>query len=78
MAQEVKMNAYTVAYKEHSAADVRKVSFLARNKWDAYSRGFYEIIPMEIGSMPYSAWVTSVTYNNGNHRAFNTFEGKPY
>lgn len=38
----------------------------------------FEEIPKREGSNPYSAWVKSVTYNNGNYRTFNTFEGEPY
>lgn len=71
------MKAYTVKYKTFSADKVHSISFLAKNKADAYDRGVYEEIPKIEGQIPYSAWVASVTYQNGNYRRFNTFEGKP-
>lgn len=72
------MNAYTVEYKLYSGDAVRSISFLAKNKFDAWDRATYEEIPKIFGSCPYSAWVTNVTYQNGNYRRFNTHEGKPY
>jgi len=72
------MKAYYVYYKMHSADDRKGIGFLANNKIDAYDKAVYELIPEKEGSTPYSAWVHSVTYNNGNYRTFNTFEGKPY
>lgn len=71
------MVAYTVEYKMYMADKVQTVSLLARNKADAYDRAVYEEIPRVEGHIPYSAWVASVTYQNGNYRRFNTFEGKP-
>ena len=47
---------------------------LAGSKAEAYDKVVYEILP----EVPYSAWVSSVTYNNGNYREFNTHEGMPY
>ena len=72
------MNAYTVEYKLHSADRVRRISFLAKNKAYSWDRAAYEEIPKATGEYPYSAWVHSVTYQNGNCRRFNTHEGKPY
>lgn len=54
------------------------VCVAARSKAQAYDKAVYEIIPQLEGECPYSAWVSSVTYENGNYREFNTFEGKPY
>ena len=65
---------YRVEYKEHSAADVKGIDVLAANKAEAYDRAVYE----KLAEVPYSAWVASVTYNNGSYRRFNSFEGKPY
>jgi len=72
------MNAYTVEYREDRFGEVKQISFLADNKQNAWCRAVFEEIPNLTGAQPYSAWVASVTYNNGNYREFNTFEGKPY
>lgn len=72
------MKAYYVRYKMYSADDVHGIQSPAKNKLDAYEKAVYTLIPEKEGSIPYSAWVSSVTYNNGNYREFNTFEGKPY
>lgn len=69
---------YTIQYKLHSADQVRQISLCAKNKPDAYDRAVYELIPEKEGTTPYSAWVHSVTYQNGNYRLFNNFEGNPY
>lgn len=71
------MNAYTVAYRILGEEE-KSISFLAKNKADAYDKAVFEEIPKIEGEIPYSAWVVSVTYNNGNYRRFNTFEGNPY
>ena len=71
-------NAYTVCYKLYFADHEHKISLLAVNKVDAYNKAVYEAIPAKEGTQPYSAWVVSVTYQNGNYKTFNTFEGKPY
>lgn len=70
--------AYMVHYKMYASAEVQTVAVLAKSKADAYDKAVYEAIVKEQGSLPYSAWVTSVTYQNGNYKRFNTFEGKPY
>ena len=69
---------YIVEYKLNSADHVRGICLNAKNKADAYDQAVYEMIPAKEDEPPYSAWVASVTYKNGNHRRFNTFEGNPY
>ena len=54
------------------------VDVVASSKAVAYDKAVYETILKNEGELPYSAWVASVTYNNGNHKQFNTHEGKPY
>ena len=70
--------AYTVSYKMYSADQAHRISLLGKSKADAYDKAVYEEIPTKEGSQPYSAWVESVTYQNGNYKTFNTFEGNPY
>lgn len=70
-------NVYTVAYNLFGQKK-EKVYVIAQNKAEAYDIATFEIIPKEEGRLPYSAWVESVTYQNGNTRTFNTFEGNPY
>ena len=73
------MRAYTVGYRMYSADQEHEISFLADNKADAYNKAVYEQIPVKEGAQPYSAWVLSVTYQNGNYRTFrNAWEGNPY
>ena len=72
------MSAYYVEYRMYSADKVHGIGLLAKNKVDAWEKAVFEEIPKKEGSCPYSSWVTSVTYNNGNQRHFNTFEGNPY
>ena len=72
------MRAYTVEYKLHRADQVHRISFLAENKEDAYDKAVYDKVPKLTGEYPYSAWVYSVTYQNGGYRRFNTHEGMPY
>lgn len=70
--------AYYVKYRMHDAAEVKGVCVAARNKVEAYDRAVFEVIPKTDGRVPYSAWVSSVTYNNGKERRFDTCEGLPY
>lgn len=71
--------AYTVKYRMYEADQEHEISLLALNKADAYDKAVYEQIPVNEGSTPYSAWVYSVTYNNGNYKLFKyTMEGNPY
>ena len=72
------MNAYYVNYKMDEFGDEKGIDLLAKNKVDAYERAVYELIPQKEGEQPYSAWVASVTYQNGNCHRFNTFEGKRF
>jgi hypothetical protein len=62
----------------YSADRIHGIQSPAENKVDAYEKAVYTLIPEKEGGIPYSAWVHSVTYNNGNYREFNTFEGNPY
>ena len=71
------MKTYYINYKMYNADEVNGIQVLAENKEDAYSKAVYELIPQTEGEHPYSAWVHSVTYKNGNYKTFNTFEGKP-
>lgn len=69
---------YTVEYRLNgSYSEVKRVSLPAKNKWDAYDKAVFELIPTIEGTTPYSAWVYSKTYQNGKEQIFNTFEGKP-
>lgn len=70
--------AYSVEYRLHQGGEVKRISFLAANAADAYDKAVYEQIPEKEGEHPYSAWVVSVTYQNGSYKLFNNFEGKPY
>ena len=72
------MKPYTVEYKMHQAGEVKKIVVLANDKADAWRRANFEEIAKKESSHPYSSWVAAVTYNNGNYKTFNTFEGKPY
>lgn len=69
---------YTVHYRMHQSGEAKMVDVLAKNKAEAYDKAVYEAIVKEQGGLPYSAWVTSVTYQNGNYRRFNTCEGNAY
>lgn len=70
--------AYYVKYRMHHWTGEKGIAVLADNKVDAYDKAVYEAIVDKEGCVPYSAWVASVTYQNGKYRAFNTLEGKPY
>lgn len=70
--------AYAVCYKMNQFGDEHLAFVSAKNAKEAYDLAVYEQIPQEIGEVPYSAWVYSVTYNNGNYHRFNTCEGLPY
>jgi len=72
------MKTYFVEYKMYNADRIHGIQSPAENKIDAYEKAVYTLIPEKEGGIPYSAWVHSVTYNNGNYREFNTFEGNPY
>ena len=72
------MKPYTVKYREYKFSAEQTIIVLADNKADAYDKATYEEIPKAIGTHPYSAWVSGVTYNNGNYKTFNTSEGNAY
>ena len=73
------MKAYYVHYKMWSHDLVRGIQIPANNKIEAYIKAVYETIPqLKNNEFPYSAWVHSVTYQNGNEKIFNTCEGLPY
>lgn len=72
------MSAYWVEYRILGEAEVKGIESHARNKEEAWDKAVYELIPEKEGECPYSAWVSGVTYNNGNYRSFNTFEGNPF
>ena len=72
-------HSYSVHYRMNQCSQVQFICLLAHSKYEAYDKAVYELIPAQNdGCLPYSAWVDNVTYNNGNVRHFNTFEGKPY
>lgn len=72
------MKAYYVKYRTYSTGEERGLQVIANNKAEAYDKAFYEDIPAIEGETPYSAWVSSVTYNNGKCHHFNTSEGNAY
>ena len=72
------MKTYHVRYRTHQFGAELGIDVAAPNKESAYDKAVYEIIPQKEGCLPYSSWVSSVTYSNGNCKKFNTFEGKPY
>lgn len=69
--------AYTVYYRMYKHGEAKSAVALAKNKADAYYKVIDAIEKVQ-GSSPYSAWVYSVTYKNGNYRRFNTCEGNAY
>ena len=72
------MKAYTVKYRMYFAGEEKFVDVLANSKAQAYDTATYETIPEKEGAVPYSSWVSAVTYNNGNYHTFNTCEGLAY
>jgi hypothetical protein len=72
------MRNYIIEYRMNWGGKVKEIEILANNKVDAIAIALFEAIPSTEHNHPYSAWVASVTYNNGKHKEFNTFEGKPY
>lgn len=71
------MKTYYIQFRLYGH-DVQGIDVVARNKAEAHDKAVYEIIPAKYGETPYSAWVHSVTYSNGNYKTFNNFEGNPY
>ena len=68
---------YHVEYKLFDADEVKDIDVIAENKYIAYEEAIEKIAEKE-NEYPYSAWVASVTYNNGNYHRFNTFERNPF
>ena len=75
---KVRTHTYTVAYRMYWCDTSRYINVRARNKSEAYMLRKYEAIPRKEDGQAYAVWVESITYDNGNWRMFNTFEGKPY
>lgn len=71
------MKAYYVKYKLNHYETEKGIGFLAKNKKDAYYKAIDKIEEKE-GHIPYSAWVYSVTYQNGKHQVFKTNEQNPF
>ena len=69
---------YTVKYKMESVDDEKMLDVIAKSKAEAYDKATFESIPEKEGCIPFSSWVYSVTYQNGNYRRFNTCEGLAY
>ena len=65
------MRAYTIHYQLSEHGQIKEISFLAKNKLDAYDKAVYEIIPEMEKEPPFYAYVYSVTYQNGNYKIFN-------
>ena len=74
----MRRNAYTIEYKMTAFGEVKRHTTLASSKEEAWEQATFYDIPYIEKTAPYSVWVFSVTYKNGNYRRFNTFEGKPY
>lgn len=72
------MKTYHVRYHLFQYSEEEGIDVLANNKEEAYDYAVYELIPDDNGHVPYSAWVESVTYSNGNYHTFNTSEGNAY
>lgn len=72
------MKSYYVKYRLYGVGELKGIDVLANSKADAYDRAVFEEIPKRDGETPYSAWVHSVTYNNGKYHLFNTSEGNAY
>lgn len=69
---------YHIDYKLFQFDKIKTIDVAAKSKKEAYRIAAFELIPEREGEYPYSAWVDSVTYQNGNFRQFNHFEGFPY
>lgn len=69
---------YKVEYTLWKHQLPQRVFVAAKSKYQAWDKAVYEEIPKVEGELPYSAWVASVTYNNGNYKEFNNHQGKPY
>ena len=72
------MKTYCIFFTLNRFGAVYMIDVVAKSKEEAYFKAVYEAIPQGKSELPYSAWVHSVTYSNGNYHKFDTFEGKPY
>ena len=71
-------HAYWVKYRTYRHEDEKGIDVLAVTKEDAYYKALDKIEEKE-GQPPYSAWVYSVTYQNGRHQLFkDTNEQNPF
>ena len=63
------MNTYYVQYRIGGAySPVSGINIVAPNKETAYELATFIKIPEIEGELPYSSWVTGVTYDNGIYR----------
>ena len=62
------MNDYCVQYLLSQFGEQKEIHVSAKTRPDAYEKAVYEEIPRVEGESPYSAWVYSVSYKNGNTR----------
>ena len=69
---------YHIDYRLYQCGKIKSIDVVAKSKKDAYRKAVFELIPEIEHDNAYSAWVDSVTYQNGNFRQFNHFEGNPY
>ena len=69
---------YNIRYKLSECAPECVIRVESCNCPDAYDKAVFEAIPEAAGHCPYSAWVESVEFKNGQIKRFNTFEGQPY
>ena len=72
------MKTYYIEYTMYDVGEIKGVCVSAKNKEEAYDKAVYETIPSIEETIPYAAWVSSVTYSNGKEQKCNTFAGKPY
>jgi len=74
----MRRSTYCVKYRLYGSDKEHLIDVIAGNAYEAYDKATYEVIPEKEGEYPYSSWVYSVTYNNGNCHYFNTCEGLAY
>ena len=60
---------FHVKYKMFDGT-VGSVDVSARSREEAEDKAIYDIVLSKEGKMPYDAWATSVTYQNGNYKQF--------
>lgn len=74
-----RLHTYFVEYRLDGIwSDVKGICVASSSKAEAYYKAVFEAIPAKEGRSPWSAWVASVTFQNGNYKTFNTFGGNPY